>query len=1105
MRLRAAAGLLTLAGVLLAAAPASAASSEANFDPPAVEAGALVSGQYESLGLTLGLAQSLGLKAPPEHTEGNCGAPTAEAGALAASAPNYARLPSCPGGLPVSGTFGRLAPARGSVAVLVRTQDAAAGPGTVVLSGYDASGTSVVKATVEVVSTEWRRVAIEAPAPTIAYFRVLATVTPSPVLIDNLSFEARAEPGGGGGTETTPPPAPSPPTAAIAPVGAAVAGGLTSLTAAGSTPGHGRIIAYDWDLSGDGHIDTSTGTNPLVRLVLAPGLHTIGLTVTNSNHESSSTRFGLLVPGGSSLHLPDGGEGPCMQTLQVGDAQMIGECIQAHGSGGYAIATRQLAINGMLLTPTGGGTAVFQIATVKDFAIAGTRTLLSGPAVNVELLNTPIGDVVLGGRDLQAEPITLESHSGLAGLKIPYYHAPRARSAETPSRTLLMAIGVGHECTGTESKKAGCCPASHENTACATLPGSFPLVGQVAVYLNNKGQSLFDVQVGLELKGIFEATGALEIEADPQSGVNLNSLKFEVPEAGLEGIFTVKKAKFAYYFPSAPDESKRDTWQAEGEIVFGPLGEPSLEAELSFRKGQFHSGSLVFGAPPPGIPVYPGVFLNKLGGSIGVEPFSFGGVLGAKVAAALELTLSFKYREASGQELGFFGGQGQLELDDSKIATLAADVYSDGYIDAQLAIDLHLPFSSESPVVKVGGNIGFWDEPASGKWQAEGTVYLKLWEISAEVGALVNDQYIAGCASALGFGVQGRYRFSDGNVDGGLFGASNCSDQLKQYQEKPLVKHSGGFVGESLLPRAPVRSRPGLRARPRAFGAAEGATFTLPSGRDGEELRFTGAGGTPVLKLIAPDGTVLPTAPGPGHIEAIAGRYISAVAPDRSQVLVLLAHPAGGTWRVQTVAGSPALVKLEAAEDVPAPRIRARAGRRGSGWGLSWSARGLAPGYSILFVERGRDSTHVIGRASGTKGLLAFHPQDALSRARRLYAYLLDPSGAPVRSLQVGSYRAPAATRGGRVGGLRVVRRGLTALVTWRAAPGARSYRVRVHGSDGRLLTLLRAAGRRSVLLTGVLPFERLSVSVQARGGPNLLPGPAAAVSLAAQRPPRRR
>ncbi|MHB8241075.1 MAG: hypothetical protein ACYDHN_03700, partial [Solirubrobacteraceae bacterium] len=694
------------------------------------------------------------------------------------------------------------------------------------------------------------------------------------------------------------------------------------------------------------------------------------------------------------------------------------------------------------------------------------------------------------------EPIQLTSHSGLGGLKVPALnHSMRAHTAgEATAKTLLMAIGVGHQCTSGESKKAGCCPPSHENTACATLPGNFPLVGQVDVYLTNKGQALFDVQVGLELKGIFEATGALEIEADPQTGVNLNSLKFTVPEAGLEGIFTVKKASFAYYFPSAPEESKRDTWQAEGEITFGPLGEPSLEAQLAFKKGQFHSASLVFQAPPPGVPIYPGVFLNKLGGSVGVEPFAFGGVLGAKVATQLELTLSFKYREASGEELGFFGGQGQLELGEDKIATLAADVYSDGYIDAQLSIDLHLPFSSESPIVKVGGNIGFWDETKSGLWQAEGNVYLKLWEISAEVGALVNNEYIAGCAAIAGFGVQGRYKLSDSSIGGGLFGFSNCSDQLKQYQQQPLVKHSGGFVGGESL-RRPLAAA--------ATAPSEGDTFTLPKGQFAQELRFTASSGTPVITLVSPDGQTYTTPAGPGQIVTAGSQFIAAVAPDREQVLVLLKHPQAGTWRVQSAAGSPPLAKLEVARDTPPAKVRVRVRHgRGGRWSLTYGIANHIPGTSVRFVERGRDSTHVLGTVSGGAGKLSFVPQVALGRSRKIVAYLLNDEGAPVRALSVGRYTAPAAVRPGRPGRVRIVRRGSTATVSWGAASNARVYTVKVKGSDGRLQTL--STRRRSVVLANVLPFESFTALVVAKGGPELLPGRSRAGSLAALKAPRR-
>jgi PKD repeat protein len=1093
-------GLVCLSGSVLTGV-ASATETTVNFD--GLSSGTIVKTQYEAQGLKLGSASELGRPSPGE---GDCGAPTVQAEGVfsASSPPNYATLPGCPAANPFKGTFGALAGTpRRALSVEVRNLTVGSAEVEVQLIGYDGEGHEVASAHVEAVTGEWRQVTLLLSGKgEISYFMIRTAKASAPSIgIDNLTFEQASGSGGGSGgggttTTTTTTPPPSPPGASLAlQTPNPGPGEELTVTGAASQPGSGHIISYDWDLNGDGKSDTSTGTNPIVHLILAPGPHTIGLTVTSSSGQSSTSKIGLTMPSVTvSIPPPDGGQGPCEPTLEVGFAQLIAECIQKT-TDGYVIETRQLAVNGMVLKPQGGGYGVFKIQTVKDLGIAGTQTLLTGSPVNVELLNTPIGDVVLGGRDLESEPIQLTIHSGLGGLKVPLNHSLRAhRASEATAKTLLMAIGVGHQCTSSESKKAGCCPPSHENTACATLPGNFPLVGQVDVYLTNKGQALFDVQVGLELKGIFEATGALEIEADPQTGVNLNSLKFTIPEAGLEGIFTVKKALFAYYFPSAPEESKRDTWQAEGEITFGPLGEPSLEAQLAFKKGQFHSASLVFQAPPPGVPIYPGVFLNKLGGSVGVEPFAFGGVLGAKVATQLELTLSFKYREASGEELGFFGGQGQLELGEDKIATLAADVYSDGYIDAQLSIDLHLPFSSESPVVKVGGNIGFWDETKSGLWQAEGNVYLKLWEISAEVGGLVNNEYIAGCAAIAGFGAQGRYKFSDGSIGGGLFGFSNCSDQLKQYQEQPLVKHSGGFVGGESL-RGPLAA---------AAAQTEGDTFTLPKGQFAQELRFTSGAGTPVITLISPGGQTYTTPLAPGHIVTSGSQFIAAVAPDHAQVLVLLKHPQAGTWRVQSAAGSPPLSTLEVAKDTPPAKVRVRV-RHGHGgvWSLTYAVANHVAGTSVRFVERGRDSTHVLATVSGAAGKFSFVPQVALGRSRKIVAYLLNSEGAPVRGLSVGRYSAPGALRPGRPGRVLIVRHGLTATVRWGGAANARSYAVRIKGSDGRLQTLTVGARHRSVMLANVLPFENFTVLVIAKGGPELLPGRSRAGSLAALKPPK--
>jgi PKD domain-containing protein len=1126
--------------VAIMAVPARAAGETitVGFDDLAVET--LVGNQYAAQGVELGTAASFGRKGP---ANGDCGSPTVKEGpspSFAFSPPKYALLGQCradPASPAYSGTFGKLlGQPRGSLSVKAR--DLTAGSvDQLALTGYDAAGEPVASAeALEVGPSAWSGISIQPAggAKTIAYFSIATgKATEDRIAIDDLSFESEPslppppkEPpaGGGGGSGGAVPP--TPPVASIASLTPSPQpGGAISLTGAGSRPGSGGIVSYDWDLNGDGRIDTSTGANPVVQLILAPGPHTIGLTVTNSKRESSKSSFGVDVPFvNNSLHPPDGGEGECTSTYDQGNVHLIAECIQKLKGGGVVISSRQVALNGMDLVTAGGGIGIFKIETVKLLGV-GNTVQMSGAPVNVELLNTPIGNVVLGGRELEKEPITLAFEAfhpptfklGGSSFADPRAHAGGVRAhAAGGGKTLVMAFAVAHKCASA-SKKAGCCPPQN-NTSCAELPGSFPLTGQVAVYLNDKGQSLFDVQVGLELKAVnFEATGALEIVADRETGIDLSSLKFEIGEAGLAEIFKVSKASFTYYFPSDPEESKRDSWQAKGTISFGPLEQPAMEAELSFKKGEFHSASMVFTAPPGGgVPIYPGVEVNKIGASVGVNPLAFGGVLGAAIATQLELTLEFKFREATSTELGFLGGQGKLSYKDDDIATLAADVYSDGYTDAKLDIDLHFPFDSKEPAVEVGGGISFWDESASGLWQAEGNAHIKIWVISAEAALLFNNQYVAGCLAAGEFGVQGRYRISDGNIDGGFFGLKKCDDELKQYKQKPLVKHSGGFVKEESLRALPAAGAPwltgggspaaGLTAGGPVARAASGESesFILPGGTAGQELRIGASAGTPIVHLKGPGGQVFATPATPGQYVTVGDEFIAAIAPDGREAIVFLRRPRGGEWQLQPTLGSAPITSLQAAQDVPPARIKARVKRRrGRRFALSYKIANFVPGTHVRFVERGRDSTHALGTAGAAHGTLTFTPQEGLARPRTIVAYLLDAEGMPTRVLTVARYSAPAATRGGRVRKVRFARRGASGVITWSAAPGARQYRIVVRGGDGRVQTFVRKASSRSVTVTGLIPTDSYTAIVVARGGSNLLPGPRASAKLKALKPPK--
>jgi PKD repeat protein len=1123
--------VILLAEVVIASAAAIASPTTVGFDNLAV--GTLVANQYESSGLKLGSSgEFAGFQTKLE--KGDCGPPSVGSGAQpAASEPNYATLAVCKGG-PASGptqyfrgTFGALTPNPGkSLAVDLRLLAVGVPNESVKLTTYNSAGQEVQSAEGEATATEWKRLAVTlAGAAQISYFSIstvksTTTSANSPGLaIDNLGFEVtetakkeepkkeepkkevgkekeptKEEPNKGGSSQ---PPSgggtpPTPPTATLS-LGTPnpSAGQPITLSGAGSAPGSGHIISYGWNFKGGSTTETSTGTNPIAHVMLGPGAHTVALTVTNSTGEHSTTRFGLTLPS-VKIHPNDGGEGECLPTLEIGEAHLLAECIQKQGSG-YVIAGPQLQINGLVLVPTNG---FLRIKNNPYIVAGGSAVELYGATVQVELPNTPIGDMVLGGRDLEAEPVLLEVKAhGLPkfegifdGLVAPAAHAA---DEESTSKSLLMAFGVGKECKSGE-KKAACCPPKNGVTSCATLPGDFPLTGQVDVYLNKKDQALINVQVGLSLKDVnFEATGALEIRAGLETGIELQSLKFEIGEASLAPIFKVKSATFEYFFPEYEEESKRDSWQAKATITFGE-NIAELEAELAFKHGEFQSAGMKFKANP-GVAIYPGIFLNEIGASVGVNPLTFGGSLGASIAEVLGLELEFKYREETEKELGFFGGKGTLSLKEHKIATLAADVYSDGYTDAELKVHFQVPFEPQEAFASIEGEIGFWDEPNTGKWEADGRVAGKIWIIEAEIAGLVNNHYVAGCGDIhVVFTVSGFAFYDFQNGESGFEGfVHSCKERLEPYKEHPAVKHSGGFVGgESAV-------FPAAQPLARAAAAGESDTVNLPGSPRGEDLRITSSSGSPIVTLVGPGGQTYTTPSTVGHPTSDGSQFVGALGPSPNQVTVFLVKPQRGQWRVEPAPGSGPISKIEGAGVAPPPAIRVHVHHRGKAWTLAYRIGHYTPATKVQLLERGRDSDHLLATIAAARGLVRFTPQEALGRQRQIIATVLGAKGEPLQTLKVGDYLAPGAFRPGRARRVRITRQRSSALASWTAVAGASSYLIKVRGSDGRLETLFRKPSQRSVSIPNVLGFESFTVTVTAIGGKDRLAGPSAIGKLA--------
>ncbi len=372
--------------------------------------------------------------------------------------------------------------------------------------------------------------------------------------------------------------------------------------------------------------------------------------------------------------------------------------------------------------------------------------------------------------------------------------------------------------------------------------------------------------------------------------------------------------------------------------------------------------------------------------------------------------------------------------------------------------------------------------------------------IGALLDIIVNSKDVAACGEAEFLtwhgGLAGLYNFKKSQFEGPfLFETKTCSEELKPFEEVPATKHATSSSAHDSTSSRPDSDG----AREPASGASDASeSFTLPSGSKGEELRIDSPSGTPVVTLTSPNGESFTTPQAPARVAGNA-QFISSLSfqnPD--QVVVELHHPQGGEWHIQEMPGSAPIGKLEGAQLTPAASVRAHVRHAHGRWTLSYEIAHHIAGTHVRFSESGPDGVHVlatVGRASGT---VSFTPKDAAARKRTILAYLINADGIATHTLTVGHYVAPAPLRGGRVGHLRIIRHDGSALVTWGAATNTREYKIKVKGSDGRLQTLIRTPGSRSVSVANVLPFESFTTTVAAVGGPNMLPGKPAIVRLEA-------
>jgi hypothetical protein len=236
-------------------------------------------------------------------------------------------------------------------------------------------------------------------------------------------------------------------------------------------------------------------------------------------------------------------------------------------------------------------------------------------------------------------------------------------------------------------------------------------------------------------------------------------------------------------------------------------------------------------------------------------------------------------------------------------------------------------------------------------------------------------------------------------------------------------------------------------SRTAASSASAPVAITVRSGQRLATIIAVGQGAPPKVTLSGPHGEQITT---PATAQGITNAgYLLFQDPQASTTNIALYNPAPGRWTLTTQPGSPLLVQVQHARDLPQPAITAAVKARGAILQLSWKTTWL-PGQSVEFVERSIATSHVLTTTTAPSGRVQFTPEPGTDRMRTIQALVLQ-DGLPRQSLTVAHYTIQALPRPGKPTNLVARRHGASLRVTWGAARNANHYVLLTQTADAVL------------------------------------------------------
>ncbi len=506
---------------------------------------------------------------------------------------------------------------------------------------------------------------------------------------------------------------------------------------------------------------------------------------------------------------------------------------------------------------------------------------------------------------------------------------------------------------------------------------------------------------------------------------------------------------------------------AKGQLIFDAIGGDGIDIK-GFRvdnEGTFKELNVSYLAGAgKGIPVFPGVFITKIGG-------------GFKAPMPLELNgdaaISMLAPSAGGgcPTLGIDGGLnihfaprpmgmkvvGNVGVLCIPFRKMSFEAWESGVVKISDELDYNIPAIARLRTL-VAGDM----QTDPNKWQisARGSAEFPILPIpDVTLKAVLSNLGLAGCGSitidlvvdeiTIGAGVGVRF------PGGGLPPSFDS-----------LTRAFRAFIGCDLGAYTPLRA---LRVGPTAQTAQALQTFKLDG--DGVSMSFEGAGEAPRVKLTSPSGKVYDytTFDQAGYVDDSMGSYL----PTEDRTVVIMPRPEKGMWQLETAPGMPEVARIQVASILPKPEVKAKVTGKGTTRTLIYDVKKI-PGQSVAFAEGSLGGRrNIITVKDGGKGRVKYTVAESAGNARRIEAEV-SQDGLPRQELVLARYSAPQPVAGRpRV---RVRRLGTKAVVTWSKVPTVARYDVQVIRPDGarslftpaKRRVVIRGVGRREGLVARV-------------------------------------